>query len=80
MHVNGLCTAEIAQIVSVAAVDGVAIAVSIHRRGGAVAGVLAGTLLHDGLGRAWTQAKKKPQGNLGFRVHYHLDHLNHPCI
>lgn len=49
---KGLCSAEIAQIVSVAAVDGVAVSVGVHGRGGAVAGVLAGALLHDGLGRA----------------------------
>lgn len=58
MHVDGLCSAEIAQIVRVAAVDGVAVSVGVHGRGGAVAGVLAGALLHYGLGRAWTQAKK----------------------
>lgn len=77
---KGLCSAEIAQIVSVAAVDGVAVSVGVHGRGGAVAGVLAGALLHDGLGRAWTQAKKKHQEIWDFRFHYHLDHLNHPCI
>lgn len=64
---NGLCAAEIAQIVSVAAVDGVSVSVGVHGRGGAAAGVLAGALLHYGLGRAWTRAEKPP-GNLGFRV------------
>lgn len=57
MRVKGPGSAEVAQVVSVAAVDGVAVSVGVHGGGGAAAAGLAGALLHDGLGRAWTQAE-----------------------
>lgn len=47
MCVKGLGSAEVAQIMSVAAVDGVAVTVGVHGGGGAAAAGLAGALLHD---------------------------------